>query len=272
MRRCVDQQPHYDELLDAFAKAIVAADALPPGEPAAFDTAPSAFELDWQSFLAGPERRAPIAALVPTVPEAALPREPEALRSVVAFHITAGPFPVADEVPSFADLLIGADADPASPLALILEALGRAAAAENLQLFNVAPKPPLPFDVALLADQLRALMQRGVVTLLVVDPEWLLALPPGAAAELLRKLQEAVPEWTGAILVDAIAGAQALVPAQGPYAVPGAVVLSADPDVRALELRGMLVEARGRVMRSLGTRSNGFQALPLLSGVGSRAA
>jgi hypothetical protein len=138
----------------------------------------------------------------------------------------------------------------------------------------VTPAPPLPFDAPRLAAQLRASMERGVVTLLVIDAKWLLAAPPGAAAGLLRQLLEAIPGWCGAVIVaaDDYATAQALVPPDGPYSVPGAVILPADSRMRAFDLRRLLIEARGRAMRSLGSRAGEAGTLPLLSGTRSKAA
>jgi hypothetical protein len=272
MKSCVDLQPYYNELLDAFAEAIVnAADTLPPGEPRAFETEQNAFEFDWRGHFHAPDQL-PQQDAAPTVA-----REPEGLRSIVAFHITHRPLSASADAISFADLLVSESPDDAAVdprLATILAELRHAALDENLELFNVAPAPPLPFDVQRLADQLRALMNRGVSTLLVVDSEWLLAPEPGTAAGLLRNLIEVIPEWSGAIVIadDVATGAQALVPAEGPFAVPGAYLLPADPGMRAFELRRVLVEARGKAMRSLGSRTGDAQALPLLSSTRSKAA
>lgn len=271
MKSCVDREPFYGELLDAFAFAIVNAGALPLGGPVDFQTEQDAFDFDWSGhFNAPPQAPAPDAA-------PAAVREPEGLRSVVAFHFTQGPLPATGEPVSFADLQIAESAGDAivdSRLTTVLAELRDAALDENLQLFNVAPTPPLPFDVARLAGQLRALMDRGVVTLLVLDPQWLLAIPPGTAAGLLRDLLDAIPGWSGAIVVadNVSPDAQALVPPDGPFAVPGASVLPADPVMRAFELRRVLVEARGRAMRSLGSRAGDAQTLPLLSSTRSKAA
>lgn len=270
MKRCVDQPP-YEELLDAFAYAIVNADPLPPGGPADFETERNAFGFDWHGHFQAPPPGLEQDAVASPAPE------PEGLRSVVAFHVTPRPLPETSGAVPYADLLIGESASDApldSRLATVFAELRQAAVEENLQLFNAAPTPPLPFEVARLAGQLRALGDRGVVTLLVVDPQWLLAFPDGTAAGLLRELLEAMPDWSGAIVVadDASTAAQPLVPADGPFAVPGAFVLPADPMGRAFELRRVLVEARGRAMRSLGSRGAGAQTLPLLSSSRSKAA
>lgn len=272
MGSCVDRAPHYNELLNAFAEAIVgAAGGLPPGAPVVFATEQNAFEFDWLAYFHAPPPAAPPAA-APTVAS-----EPEGLRSVVAFHLTQRPLSGSGEAVEFADLLVGEGAGDAAVdpgLATVLAELRLAAIEENLQLFNTAPAPPLPFDVARLAGQLRALGDRGVVTLLVVDPQWLLAPPEGAAAGLLRELLAAIPDWSGAIVVahDASTAAQPLVPVEGRFGVPGAFVLPGDAASRAFELRRVLVEARGKAMRSLGSRGAGAQTLPLLSGSQSKAA
>lgn len=270
MKNCVDQQG-YNELLDAFAETIFrSADTLPEGEEVAFETEDNAFDFDWGAHFDALPQAAPQDAATGEV------LEPEGLRSVVAFHLTQRPFTAGDAI-TFADMLIaeGPGIAPADPgLAGLLAELRRGALEEHLQLFNVAPTPPLPFDVPRLAGQLRALMDRGVSTLLVVDPQWLLAQPAGAAAVLLRQLLEAIPDWSGIIVVadDGASGADTLVPAGGPFAVPGALVLPSDPGQRAFELRRTLIDARGRAMRALGARAGDSSTLPLLSAVGSRAA
>ncbi|MFL6857555.1 MAG: hypothetical protein ACJ8EB_06550 [Allosphingosinicella sp.] len=283
MGSCVDVSPHYNELLNAFTEAIIrAAGTLPPGAPINFDNEDNAFELDWRGYLQPPPQNTPPPPPPPdpSSVQIAVPlpaREPEGLKSVVAFHITLRSFATSDHAISFADRLIGESAGDAPPdpwLGAILAELRNAALEENLDLFNVAPAPPLPFDVPRLAAQLQALMERGVVTLLVLDPQWLLAVPPGTGAGLLRQLLDAIPGWCGAVIIaaDQSTAAQALVPADGPYAVPGAVVLPLDSRIRAFDFRRILVETRGRAMRSLGARAGDGQTLPLLSGTRSKAA
>jgi hypothetical protein len=93
MGSCVDVAPHYNELLNAFAQAIVAAaGTLPPGEPIEFEDEENAFEIDWREHFQTPPPDLPPPE--PAAPSAA--REPEGLRSVVAFHITQHPLPTSD--------------------------------------------------------------------------------------------------------------------------------------------------------------------------------
>lgn len=272
MKGCVDQQPYYTELLDAFAEAIVrSAGTLPPGEAVAFEAEDNAFEFDWCSHFDSPPQDVPLDVDTGEV------REPEGLRSVVAFHVTQRPFAAAPDAITFADVLIAEN--PGRPsahpvLANLLAELRNAALEENLLLFNAAPAPPLPFDVQRLAGQLRALMDRGVSTLMVIDSQWLLAQPAGVAAALLRQVLDAVPDWSGAVVIadDAASGAETLVPAGGPFGVPGASVLPSGPAQRALDLRRILVETRGRAMRSLASKAADPSTIPLLSAARSRAA
>lgn len=270
MKNCIDQ-PGYNELLDAFAEAISqSAGTLSEGDEVAFETEENAFDFDWCAHFNAPAQTAPQDAATGKI------LEPEGLRSVVAFHLTKQPVTAGDPI-GFADMLIAEDPAnaPAGPeLAGLLAELRHAAVEEHLQLFNVAPAPPLPFDVPRLASQLRAMMDRGVSTLLVVDPQWLLSQPSGTAANLLRQLMDAVPGWFGITVVadSGPDGANTLIPANGPFAVPGAVALPSDPAQRAIELRRILIDARGRALRALGARAGDASALPLLSAVGSRAA
>lgn len=262
MGRCISG-PYYPELLSAFAKAIRDMEALPPGTPTGFAQARNAFSFDWNGFF-------DIDPPIPAAPAAAAAAPaPQALTSVVAFHLSHAPLVAAAGTVDFADRLIdeqatGALAKP--QLAELTAELRLAAGAENLQLFNAAPDQPL--DPVRLGDQLAALAARGVVALLIVDAAWL-AADNGA---MLRELGKA-PGWTGPVIV-AAAGSDdpaPLLPADGPFAVPGATLLPSGRDQRVFELRRIIVEARGRVMATL-AKASGSASLPLLGGAGSRAA
>jgi hypothetical protein len=267
MERCVESQPHYDELLDQFAKIIRDMPELRASGGVSFATALNAFTNDWRA------RFAPTAGAAYVAPAA--PLVPQALSSVVAFHVTrrsftrgSGPVPFADSL--IAEPLPTAPAPIDAPLGTLLADMRAAGVAEGLAVFHAAPNPVTPVDAASILRRLIALFAARVLTVLVVDPDvWpgnLDQRDPDASAveEIIRSTG-----WTGPVLLPSMEGRapnvdQVVADRRLPTRL---FVLPPESNARVVALRHAFVSMRGRILRASAEVALGAERVPLLTGI-----
>ena len=266
MERCVESQPHYDELLNQFAKTIRDMPALRPSDKVSFATAPNAFTHDWAHL-------APAAGAAYVAPAA--PLVPQALSSVVAFHVTRRAFTRGSEPVPFADSLMAeplptAPAPIDAPLGALLADMRAAGVAEGLTVFHAAAHPVTPVNAASILRRLADLFAARVLTVLVVDPDiWPDNLDrgdhnAGAVDEILRST-----DWTGPVLIPSMEGrarnVDRVIAERG--LSTRLVVLPPESNARVVALRHAFVSMRGRILRGSADIAPGAERVPLLTGI-----
>ena len=264
MERCVTSQPHYDELLDQLVKTIRDMPALPVSAGASFATARNAFTYDWRAHFGGGGGAADVVPAAPVVPQA--------LSSVVAFHVTRRSFERGLAV-SFADSLIAeplstAPAPIDDSFGPLLTDIRAAGVAEGLTVFHAAARPVTPVDAASILSRLVHLSAARVLTVLVVDPDiWPGSLDSpdsDAIEEIIRRTT-----WTGPVLIARMDGHipdvdRIVADRRLPTRV---VVLPPESNARVVALRHAFVSLRGRILRASGEVAPGAERVPLLTGI-----
>jgi hypothetical protein len=263
MERCVESQPHYDELLDQFAKTIRDMPALAATDRVSFATAPNAFTHDWLARLAPAAGAAYVAPAAPLVPQA--------LSSVVAFHVTRRSFTRGSKPVPFADSLIAeplptAPAPIDAPLGALLADMRAAGVAEGLTVFHAAADPATPVNAASILARLADLSAACVLTILVVDPDiWPGSLDNADAVEEIMRS----PRWTGPVLIPRMEGrarnVDRVVAERG--LSTRLVVLPPESNARVVALRHAFVSMRGRILRGSAEIAPGAERVPLLTGI-----
>jgi hypothetical protein len=269
MEACVDNEPHYGELLNAIAVQIRDMEELPEEmNPVRFATAIDAFRYDWSAHL----KKAPASGAAPLA--APPPVLPQALASVAAFYITKRPF---DEDPTnpitFTDRLIaesaaGAPTNADAELMALVADVGEACRAEKLTLFNCAANPAVPQTPEPIIRQLASVGAQHVLTVLIVDPDvFASSTEPVIRSIILSN------DWIGPALVPEFAKrteeiATVLADFQD---VPRPIIpLPSAGNPRVQVLRRLFVGVRGKVwLASAGSHPASPDPIPRLTSVGS---
>jgi hypothetical protein len=254
MEACVGNEPHYRELLDAFAERLRDMADLPAGIEIDFPTARNAFEYDWHQHFKCVASTASDPAASPAV-------EPKALESVVVFYVSDIPLPRVGSDSAFADALLAEPPPPGdSELAEVLLGVSEAAAKERFTVFHATS------SLAALPQRLSALTQSGVITALLIDP----ATWPSAPLSFLSTEIEALVrscDWKGPVLLPdlgggPIDGAKLAAERDLPQRL---VTLPHDAQERVDVLRRVFVGARGRLFQSGAGQGAHVERLPLLA-------
>jgi hypothetical protein len=259
MESCVDNQPHYRELLDLFVERILSMQDLPPPPaPVSFATARDAFSLDWAQRLGAQGPGAVPAPAAPAMTSEA-PAVPRPIADAVAFYVTNRAYAVDPDPIAYAEQLLeepipGTPAQTDAALAELISDLRKAGEFESFTVFNVTSAP------ARLLQDLSGLSASRVPLLLILDTSvW----DTPILDEIIRS-----QGWTGLVLLAAFDGnipdADALMKARG--LPPRIFSLPSESRERIPALCRALVEARGRAMRAGTEQAPGAQPMPYITG------
>jgi hypothetical protein len=264
MERCVDNEPHYAELLDAIALRMRDLPALPPASNVSFATSENAFAYDWTNrFTCAGET----VAVAPTSVTAPLVL-PEALSSVVVFYVTRSKFVSSSTAVDFADQLImepmAGSTGPTNPdLAALLADVRAAALSEGLTVFHAAGKPVIPVNANRLLASLTRLSKAAVLTALIVDSTVWPGVSTGdedgsAIEQIIRS-----GSWAGPVIVHV--NSQQF--DRNEVAIEGLsrrFVALPEGNARITELQRTFIDARGHALRDRFVSIPDAERVPLL--------